>query len=796
MDNYYEYVKRAINTVETPPLVTLDDIKYKIPYTNKIRAEQNLHIGQRKLFLNELQFLSYIYKKVDYVIYAGAAPGNHMYLLSTLFAKLKFILIDPNNFAITITTFASHKQINNNVVFDLTNVNKDNWLNLITTENYRIYTIQDYFDNNLASMFKNLNHVFISDIRTNDNDEAPSDLDLVWNSSMQFNWVNIMSPKSFMLKFRCPYFIANSIEPMNYQKKDFELSKKFGIDFVTNYNNKNFTYLDGIINLQPWAPKHSTETRLVNTKIILKEYNSLEYEQKLYYYNTIDRMFMFHTNVYTDPTKGIDHCQDCALENKIWTIYSEMVDNIDYPMSINTLTSLLRRNLFEGEHGYLNKPDYNWYFRRLNYKHLDLNKIKLIIKPINHIITAKTFKSFFNYESFIENITNKLTPPMKKKYLEEMLFARKHPMKKISYRVDSMNNQFPMIYGAKLFKTSPTIPEYGVFMTLINCLTCYPVKYLLLSGKGFLYPIVKQITSYFNIIICHFDLEGKKNFDTFPNKNGYYTFSDKIYNIKLSKDILDQCLFYTNYTPNKFLDCEEYAGAMAYNYVNIMSHNYKYFLTVLKVQLDSFCSKQINYNTDTIIQSKKLGYDIEDMLKNNKFLYFDGTLYKIPYWGKLITDYMILGKGNNKKLIEYDRFLLEEKGVYLNNFTRNFQLFPNPNIIKNIGFDYCHDCAMVNLIWSEYAKKFNLSNKWIQEQVIKFHKLYPLRGGDVGDSHGLLFDTSDNTLMQSFLNSGLDRIQLRKIPKTVGGKISRHFVKINRKLENNLFNESEKSYEV
>ena len=59
------------------------------------------HWGQRKLFITELFFLTKYQNLGDVVIYAGAAPGNHIPFLTELFPQLKFILVDPNKFMIS-----------------------------------------------------------------------------------------------------------------------------------------------------------------------------------------------------------------------------------------------------------------------------------------------------------------------------------------------------------------------------------------------------------------------------------------------------------------------------------------------------------------------------------------------------------------------------------------------------------------------------------------------------------------------------------------------------------------------
>jgi hypothetical protein len=62
------------------------------------------HWGQRKLFLTELQFLTYCicekYKnKTKFiVIYTGAASGDHLPFLASLFSHVEFHLYDPKEF--------------------------------------------------------------------------------------------------------------------------------------------------------------------------------------------------------------------------------------------------------------------------------------------------------------------------------------------------------------------------------------------------------------------------------------------------------------------------------------------------------------------------------------------------------------------------------------------------------------------------------------------------------------------------------------------------------------------------
>lgn len=79
----------------------------------------------------------------------------------------------------------------------------------------KIFFINDYFTNKTAEVLNKLGStLFNSDIRTNnDEDDYPSNLEIVWNSSQQLNWISILKPIAYMLKFRVPYEMKQKIYP-------------------------------------------------------------------------------------------------------------------------------------------------------------------------------------------------------------------------------------------------------------------------------------------------------------------------------------------------------------------------------------------------------------------------------------------------------------------------------------------------------------------------------------------------------------------------------------------------------
>ena len=131
------------------------------------------------------------------------------------------------------------------------------------------------------------------------------------NNAWQINWVKIMKPKMAMLKFRIPF---NTLEP--------------------------YEYFDGEIDLQPWAPPHSSETRLLTNGLKMKMYILEEYDAKMYYYNN----FIRTKNNY-----------DINFEKYIWRQYFKKVgtDESDIENKINKymdkVSKVLKRNL-KGKH--------------------------------------------------------------------------------------------------------------------------------------------------------------------------------------------------------------------------------------------------------------------------------------------------------------------------------------------------------------------------------------------------------------------------------------------------------------
>jgi hypothetical protein len=385
----HESIRAHINMNPIPPAVTLDDIISRLKYEPKTTLlKTSVHLGQRKLFLSELQFLTQ-FADAKYVIYAGSAPTRKHGFLCKLFPHIKFILVDPNNYEIIwaddysvdlrskgmygpspmvylydnhtvmnpygnesktnmkdgsrpamyydTTTDSEHSYDRKKNMNEIDKINA-NFKNLdkveslrrfINTSEYNTFIIQDYFTEELAKYLHDVisdDIYFISDIRTiGVGDEYPNDIDILWNSAQQYNWLIALKARAYMFKFRPPFYNhEGDLKMDDTKRKEFKKATENGIDFLGDYHAGKFRYLDGKINLQAWPGLASTETRLVGTDIRLRAYNTNEYDEKLFFWNSVERCFIMHKNASATMSLGLDYCGDCALEVRIWEDYIKM----------------------------------------------------------------------------------------------------------------------------------------------------------------------------------------------------------------------------------------------------------------------------------------------------------------------------------------------------------------------------------------------------------------------------------------------------------------------------------------
>lgn len=268
LNEIYEQFSQSYKTMN-------NKIFKKQKYEKSNRLTSNVHNGQQKLLISELEFFTkHTSPNKQYVvIYAGAAPGVHINTLQKLFPNIIFDLWDPSKF---------YAKLNKKIIVQ----------NAFFT---------DKVANSLAQKYKGKKILFVSDIRRSTKDE-----DIAEDMRNQEKWVETIRPKAALLKFRLPWD-----------------------DGKTNY-------LKGKLILQSWAPLDSSETRLEviqkNNVYKRKTYLHRDYEERMAYFNRVIKNSLFTTPFSKEelgfnydilkPTKTkfqknipmYDHCYDCVSE--------------------------------------------------------------------------------------------------------------------------------------------------------------------------------------------------------------------------------------------------------------------------------------------------------------------------------------------------------------------------------------------------------------------------------------------------------------------------------------------------
>ena len=235
----------------------LSDTCYEREYMSNTQ-NQNMHDGQRKLYFSELEFLTNYFlntgreESQTIVVYAGAAPGDHIQRLAADFPDVEFHLYDPEQFNPPLRYCLNVK---------------------LYQELFTVELAQDWADHAKSVLF-------ICDIRSTrpdtskhcilsgkQEDDRCQELKIHEDMVLQQSLFEHMRPQYALLKFRSPYHYDHFTPP-------------------TDWN----CYLDGDLYFQVWAPKNSTELRLlVKQNAGLKTYDSKKIERQMAYFNQVRR---------------------------------------------------------------------------------------------------------------------------------------------------------------------------------------------------------------------------------------------------------------------------------------------------------------------------------------------------------------------------------------------------------------------------------------------------------------------------------------------------------------------------
>ena len=376
-----------------PPMTVVDQLS-TLPYRRSGVISTNCHIGQRKLLMNEILF--YTQAKEYLTIYAGSAGGEHTDIILGMFPYKKYIFIDPNyhNLNVKYTYLYQNPAVidpNNRKMYkrlntvgarslsqamvykrdkvDVLSGMNDNLMTEhmkffktsgyksmildILKSNIRVFIIQDYLTPELIGLLSEAMEMFefpfnfVSDIRSVSEGSRPVDMDYVVNDTLNALFIKKLQPSTSMLKFHPPYYDDDSIKPDTTNPYIDELRTLYGIDMLANYRQGLHMYFDASrIYLQPWAPIHSSETRMIVTKEdsmrSFVNYDHSEWDDRFFYLRKL-RMYGYF-GLWSGIVSGYDASFDSTLELYILSSYLGVDINASTSKKIAELAAVINKN--------------------------------------------------------------------------------------------------------------------------------------------------------------------------------------------------------------------------------------------------------------------------------------------------------------------------------------------------------------------------------------------------------------------------------------------------------------------
>jgi len=352
-DETLKLVNDALHIAGTSVL-EVSEISNKLEYDDTLESvyKPNVHISERMLFINGLNFLNSLVKygsvegKRSFVVFTGGAPGYYLYELSRYYPNVVFLVIDPE----PVNTYISDNLIqpyNEYVRLRSDELNSQESTKIHYLRNLdtlprlldtpiRIFALKRkctsellvelkfilldtmiyFWSNEFEIEPKNNEHTLLG------NDESGyTDYDIIKNMVTQYDYIKHLQPDASMLRFKIPIYdmgpkrLGQFMETLNVNQE---------LDILNNYMKKKIVYPKGKLMLQPWNTKNSTETSIIIKKeniFTLAEYNMLEYDALLNYYNCLERPVRKHNNDEGFYKYGYCECNDCAIELAVFKEY-------------------------------------------------------------------------------------------------------------------------------------------------------------------------------------------------------------------------------------------------------------------------------------------------------------------------------------------------------------------------------------------------------------------------------------------------------------------------------------------
>ena len=266
-----------IYTEGTLPLTTVvTDKSPEKPYRNwttipdpiKERFRKIIHLGQLKLLLGEIDFLTKHYKGQK-LVYIGAGPGTHIASLLDLFPGLDADLYDSTPFDSNLYSYTSSK---------LTSKGK------LPRSKVRLF--KQYFTVADCVLYRGEPTLLISDIRTKATDSG-----VAYDAAFHNELLTVMLPQAGSWKFRLPFQPGTTKLP------------------------------EGEIHLQAWSKCSSTECRLYyKSPLRFKLYDNVIHQNKMYDYSLL-RLRRTEYNILPELEKDLREADSLINNDAALTTY-------------------------------------------------------------------------------------------------------------------------------------------------------------------------------------------------------------------------------------------------------------------------------------------------------------------------------------------------------------------------------------------------------------------------------------------------------------------------------------------
>jgi cap2 methyltransferase len=238
-------------------------------------TSRNIHIGQRKLLMSEIHFLTEVHRYNTahtpmLCVYAGACPCTHLMVLLNMFPNVYFLLVDP------AFKIQHARDLNNPRVyvcaynFDADTVSAiKRWLENRHTGSHWVQHALNLLCGRRFPVERNgENLLFISDIRRKPYDDDYIALEM----RNQENWFINLGAFAGLLKFRLPF-----------------------TNKVTGKGMRSVKSLYGELCLPIWGPNSTTECRLLVWKgAKSKMYYPAIHERLMAGFNSVNRPMVWY----------------------------------------------------------------------------------------------------------------------------------------------------------------------------------------------------------------------------------------------------------------------------------------------------------------------------------------------------------------------------------------------------------------------------------------------------------------------------------------------------------------------